>query len=114
MISAFSRIPKVYNLLCIGLAAVYSLITAANNTRSIVIFPLTNYSGFIHKLKDQLSTLGYESISCHEFEMKFMHPHKFSYYASDIIVKLSYDSATIIGPKKAINNLNLNTEFKIR
>lgn len=109
--STFSNIPKSYNLLCIGLATIYSIITAYNYRRSIVILPLSNYSYFIHEIKRQLHNMGYQSIDCREFEMKFMHPYKFSSYDSDIIVKLSYDSATIIGPQKTINCLNTRFEM---
>lgn len=111
MFSTYSGIPESYDLLCIGLAAVYSLMTAANTRRSSVILPLSNYSGFIHELKSQLHKMGYQSILCHEFEMKFMHPYQFSYYATDVMVKLSDDRAMIIGPKKIINRLN--TRFKM-
>jgi len=111
IISTFIGAPTLYNLVCIGLAAVFSLITANNNRRSIAILPLTNYSRFIHDLRKQLLTMGYQSLICHEFEMTFMHPFKFSYYASDIIVKFSYDQATIIGPKKTIKYLSVGLEI---
>ena len=106
MIPTYGDIPILFNVACIGFTAVFSIITANNNRKSIVILPLTNYSSFISKLRRKLLNMGYQPLHCREFEMKFIHPFKFSYYDSDITVKLSYDCAIIIGPNITISYLN--------
>jgi len=109
MVSTFTGIPVLYNLVGIGLALIFSLATANNNRRYTVILPLSNYSSFIHKFRKQVLDMGYESLDCQAYEMKFVHPFKLSYYNSDILVKLSFDCVIIIGPKKTINYLKIGS-----